>query len=309
MSSQGLSRRRQPSKFLRAKNKKPSSHPTPDDAPRLTRLQHFFITCQPFFLALRALILGLLAAAGITRDDVAVFVFFVSICTMLGALLRVYMSILKKADSAPVQLPSVYRPDGAVTSPPPTTVKDHDQRIANYFASEFPALAMAAAWLYLWASIRAVFVLYAAYIMYRISYHPLFRIHLFNQPHCAEFERPWGGAPLFQDSPDQPVKVVAGATAFDQALHDAGQGKLVVVDFSAAWCGPCKLMAPMFKQLAEQFSDCVFLTVDIDVSQDVAAKYTIQSVPTFILFKDGERVELITGASPRGLREAIERQL
>lgn len=228
---------------------------------------------------------------------------------MIGALLRVYISILGQQDQTPVQLAAIHRRNGTVTTPEPITVKDHDQKIANNFAAEFPGLGIAAVWFYMWSYFRPSLLAYSAYIMYRITYHPLFRIHLFKQEYCPEFERPWGGAPLFRNSPDESVKVVAGLTEFEQALEDAGEGKLVVVDFSATWCGPCKAMAPVFKQLADDFSDCIFLSVDIDVSQDVAAKMAISSVPTFILFKNGERVEMLRGASQQSLRETIQRQM
>ncbi|CDF38295.1 unnamed protein product [Chondrus crispus] len=215
------------------------------------------------------------------------------------------MSILRRPDETPIPMPSIHKPDGSVESQESITVHEHDKKIASYFASEFPALGIAAAWLHLWSGIRPVFAVYAAYVAYRLNTHPLFRIHLLKEPYCNDFERPFGGVPLFREDEDEQVKVVNGSTAFDAALEGASEGQLVVADFSAKWCGPCRAIAPLYKAMAAEMTDVMFLTVDVDVSQDVAAKMSISSIPTFILFKDGERRELLRGASAAKLRAAI----
>ncbi|RDA92764.1 hypothetical protein CP533_1432 [Ophiocordyceps camponoti-saundersi (nom. inval.)] len=80
----------------------------------------------------------------------------------------------------------------------------------------------------------------------------------------------------------------------------------VAVDFYAEWCGPCKFISPIFNQLSEQHSDIVFLSVDVDNVESVAQKYGIRAMPTFIMFKDGEKSADLTGANKTGLEEKIQ---
>ncbi len=85
-------------------------------------------------------------------------------------------------------------------------------------------------------------------------------------------------------------------------------GKTVLVDFNATWCGPCKMMAPVFDELSENYGDVVFVSCDVDECPDTAAKYGIMSIPTIMMFKDGESKESIVGAQPRkNLENFIEK--
>ena len=76
--------------------------------------------------------------------------------------------------------------------------------------------------------------------------------------------------------------------------------KPVLVDFFATWCGPCKRVAPVLDEVAKEVEGKASIyKVDIDQSQDLAAKYRVNSVPTMILFKDGEPAKKIIGAQPK----------
>ena len=74
------------------------------------------------------------------------------------------------------------------------------------------------------------------------------------------------------------------------------KNKLLLVDFWAEWCGPCKSMHPIFSRMAKKYDHVRFARVNVDNSQDIAAKFNVQSIPTFIMFKNGENVQQMVGA-------------
>ncbi|XP_053573951.1 thioredoxin-like [Bombina bombina] len=92
------------------------------------------------------------------------------------------------------------------------------------------------------------------------------------------------------------VRHIENLEEFKKALVDAGN-KLVVVDFTATWCGPCKMIAPFFKGLSEKYPDVVFLKVDVDDAQDVAADCDIKCMPSSHFYKNGEKVHDFSGAN------------
>ena len=89
---------------------------------------------------------------------------------------------------------------------------------------------------------------------------------------------------------------IIDSTNFEQEVNDG----VVVVDFFATWCGPCKMLAPIFEQLSvEMKDDAKFVKVDIDKSLEIARKYMISSVPTMMIFKDGKPVDTMVGFMPK----------
>jgi len=71
---------------------------------------------------------------------------------------------------------------------------------------------------------------------------------------------------------------------------------LIMVDFYAEWCGPCKMTGPIIDQLAEEVKDIKFVKINIDENPDLATTYSIFSIPSFIIFKDGQAISQFAGA-------------
>ena len=75
------------------------------------------------------------------------------------------------------------------------------------------------------------------------------------------------------------------------------QTKLVLVDFWAEWCGPCKQIAPTLEELAEKYSENLsFCKVDVDSNRELALQYNVRSIPSLMIFKNGEMVDSLIGA-------------
>lgn len=89
---------------------------------------------------------------------------------------------------------------------------------------------------------------------------------------------------------------------FDELIKDK-----VVVDFFATWCGPCKMLGPVFEELSTEINDIKFIKVDIDEHEDLCRKYKVMSVPTLIVFDKGKEVKRNIGFIPKEkLKEFIK---
>lgn len=98
------------------------------------------------------------------------------------------------------------------------------------------------------------------------------------------------------------------STDFPALVQD---DKLLVVDFFATWCGPCKKLSPTLDEVSEEFGDRVnIVKVDVDESEDLAMTYGTRSVPTVLFFKNGQQVDKFVGALPKSeIVSKIENQL
>ncbi len=102
--------------------------------------------------------------------------------------------------------------------------------------------------------------------------------------------------------PDEPVKVS------DDDMNDfVEKYPLAVIDFWAAWCGPCRMVAPVLKQLAKEMQGKVtFGKLNVDENRRTSGAFGISSIPTMVIFKDGKEVDRIMGALPK---EALKKEL
>ena len=78
--------------------------------------------------------------------------------------------------------------------------------------------------------------------------------------------------------------------------QEIANNDLLLVDFWAEWCGPCKSMHPIFTRMAKKYKQVRFARVNVDNAQDIAMRYGVQSIPTFIMFKNGEIANQMVGA-------------
>ncbi|XP_040564667.1 thioredoxin-like protein 1 [Lepeophtheirus salmonis] len=100
------------------------------------------------------------------------------------------------------------------------------------------------------------------------------------------------------------VIVVAEDGQWSKELANAGT-KLVVVDFTVSWCGPCKTIAPFFEELPSKFPEAVFLKVDVDACPGTAGDQGVTSMPTFIFYRNKIRIDRMQGANSVALEEKV----
>ncbi len=81
----------------------------------------------------------------------------------------------------------------------------------------------------------------------------------------------------------------------------------VLVDFWAAWCGPCKMIGPVLEDLSDEYSGKVKIAkLDVDQNQNTASQFGVRSIPTLILFENGKQKETIVGADPNRIKEVLK---
>ena len=90
---------------------------------------------------------------------------------------------------------------------------------------------------------------------------------------------------------------VATNTNFSELIQDS---KLVIVDFWATWCGPCRMISPLLDELEEEMADQItVMKVNVDDADEIAAQYRIMSIPTLLFIKNGQIVDKTVGAMPK----------
>ena len=93
------------------------------------------------------------------------------------------------------------------------------------------------------------------------------------------------------------MATIATNTSFDGLLEDQ---KLVIVDFWATWCGPCRMLSPLLDEIEEEMSDKITVVkVNVDDADEIAMRYRIMSIPTLLFFKNGQIVDKTVGAMPK----------
>lgn len=98
--------------------------------------------------------------------------------------------------------------------------------------------------------------------------------------------------------------MIAAVTDENFEAEVLGHAGLVLVDFHADWCGPCKAMQPVLEQIDADQEELKVASVDIDENPEVTASHSVQSIPTLLLFRDGRIVKQFIGAMPKARLEA-----
>ena len=103
------------------------------------------------------------------------------------------------------------------------------------------------------------------------------------------------------------MKELIGKDAFELEVKEG----VVLVDFFAQWCGPCKMVAPVLEELSEEMQGKVkFVKVDVDQNDELSEVYGITNIPSMLILKDGQKQEMIVGFKPKQIiKESLEQYL
>jgi thioredoxin len=117
------------------------------------------------------------------------------------------------------------------------------------------------------------------------------------------------GAPTGPATAMVGIQHADSGSEFDTLVSRAGSHPLIV-DFYADWCGPCRMIAPLFEKLSQEFAGkAVFVKVNVDAAQDVAARFAVSAMPTFIVVKNGRSVDSMRGANAQGLEAMVRKHV
>lgn len=108
--------------------------------------------------------------------------------------------------------------------------------------------------------------------------------------------------PANEAADDAPLETTSARFRAD--VLEASMRRVVLVDFWAPWCGPCRMVAPVLEEIASERPDLRIVKLNIDENQQTAANFQVLSIPTMILFKGGQPVKTVVGAYPKKKLEA-----
>ncbi|KAL3839934.1 hypothetical protein ACJIZ3_024525 [Penstemon smallii] len=102
------------------------------------------------------------------------------------------------------------------------------------------------------------------------------------------------------------VHLITKKESWEQKIEEAKRdGKIVIANFSATWCGPCRMIAPYFVELSEKHPSIMFLTIDVDELSEFSTSWDIKATPTFFFLKDGQQFDKIVGANKPELQKKM----
>ncbi|KAI9759819.1 MAG: hypothetical protein M1835_000299, partial [Candelina submexicana] len=136
----------------------------------------------------------------------------------------------------------------------------------------------------------------------------LFSLDAYASAETSQFNIHYKAPPKASVTTSSKKASMVHITSSGQFINLISSTSVVVADFYADWCGPCRQIAPIFEKLCAQHArtnEMMFAKVDVDRQQSIAQKYSVAAMPTFLIFKKGQVVSTIRGADPKKLSDEV----